>query len=57
MGIALLHLQVVWLGRPIVESTLKHSTLLPSSLVSEYERGILRDVEKQPHGSGGQTMF
>ena len=56
MGITLLHLQVVWLGRPIAESTWEHSTSLPSSLVSEHERGILRDVEKQPYHSGGQTI-
>ena len=49
-------LQVVLLGRLIAESTWEHSTSLPGSLVSDYERGVLRDVEKQPYHFGGQTI-
>lgn len=40
----------------MAESTWEHSASLPSSLVSEYERRILRDVEKQSYHSGGQTI-
>ena len=40
----------------MAESTWEHSASLPSSLVSEYEREILRDVEKQSYHSGGQTI-
>ena len=38
--------QVVWLGRPVAESTWEDAASLPSSMISEYEQGISRDVQK-----------
>ena len=48
--------QVVWLGRPIADSTWEPESSLPPSLVSEYEAGILREIQKETFTTGGQTV-
>ena len=48
--------QVVWLGRPITDSTWEPESNLPSTLVAEYEAGIVREVQKQTFTTGGQTV-
>ena len=49
-------LQVVWLGRPITESTWEPEASLPQTLVKEHEAGITQDIQKDTLTSGGQTV-
>ena len=53
---ALVLMQVVWLGRPIADSTWEPESTIPPSLVREYEAGILREIHKQTFTTGGQTV-
>lgn len=50
-------LQVVWLGRPITESSWEPASSLPSDIIEEYESGIQRDVQEKSYTSGGQTIY
>ena len=49
-------MQVVWLGRPIADSTWEPESSLPPSLVADYEAGILREIQKETLTTGGQTV-
>ena len=49
-------LQVVWLGRPLVECSWELASTLPQYLVAEYEEGISREVQKMAVKAGEQTI-
>ena len=49
-------MQVIWLGRPIADSTWEPESSLPPSLVADYEAGILREIQKETFTTGGQTV-
>ena len=48
--------QVVWLGKPVTDSTWETAESLPTTLVQEYESGIVRDIQKESFTTGGQTV-
>ena len=48
--------QVVWLGKPITESTWEPGESLPVSLVAEYEAGVTQDIQRDALTIGGQTV-
>ena len=52
----LMLMQVVWLGRPIADSTWEPESTLPSSLVRDYEAGILREIHAETFTTGGETV-
>ena len=44
-------MQVVWLGRPIADSTWEPESTLPPSVVADYEAGIVQEIQKHsPQG-------
>lgn len=47
---------MVWLGRPVTESTWEPAASLPQNLVDDYEKGIQHDVCQLSSTSGGQTI-
>lgn len=49
-------IQVVWLGRPIAESSWEPAATLPATMITEYENGVQRDLEEEVFSSGGQTI-
>lgn len=49
-------MEVVWLGKPVAESTWEPQDNLPDSLVTEYEAGIFREIQRETFTSGGQTV-
>ena len=49
-------MQIVWLGRPITDSTWEPESTLPPSLVADYEAGIVREIQKESFTTGGQTV-
>lgn len=48
--------QVVWLGKPVLDSTWEPLSALPSNLVADFERGVQHDICTHSSTSGGQTV-
>ena len=55
-NIHILSTKVVWLGRPLTESTWEPETSLPQELVADYEAGFLQEVQRETFTTGGQTI-
>ena len=47
---------MVWLGKPDTDSTWENASDLPSILISDYERGVKRDIGDNSFSSGGETF-
>ena len=50
-------MNVVWLGKAIAESTWEPKDNLPDLLVTEYETGIFREIQRERLTSGGHTVY
>lgn len=50
------YMQVVWLGRPVAESSWEPASSLPTTLIKEFDDGIQREIEEHSYTSGGQTI-
>ena len=48
--------QVVWLGRPSVESTWEPQSSLPPALIIDYENGIKNEIHSEVVTAGGHTI-
>ena len=48
---------MVWLGKPVANSTWEPKSILPEALVESYEAGATQDIQREGMASGGQTVY
>ena len=49
-------IQVIWLGRPVTESSWELASSFPDVLIQDYEHGIQHDLHQKSYTSGRQTI-
>lgn len=47
---------MIWLGRPLTESSWELASSLFNVLIQDYEHGIQHDLHQKSYTSGGQTI-
>lgn len=47
---------MLWLGRPLTETSWEPALSLPSKMVEEYESDVKRDLQEDFSSSGGLTV-